>query len=169
MIPAAKAVNAANPNALIFLSGLNYDTNISALVTGQSLGGGYRFDLRDFQFADKLVYELHDYSFDQIFSNCAEFDNDLNADGFFVLNTSDPSVQNKLPVVITEFGFAPEDYPSLYAQCLKNFIINNHIGWTMWDISGSYYIRQGIQNFNETWGKCTLRTIGGSCNSPNEF
>ena len=156
MIPAAEAVNAANPDILIFLSGLNYDTNISALVTGQDLGGGYRFDLRDFKFRDKLVYELHDYSFDQTFSDCATFDADLNSDGFSVVNMSDPSVKNRLPLVVTEFGFAPEDYPTLYAQCLKQLLVRERIGWTMWDISGSYYIRQGIQNFDETWGKLSF-------------
>lgn len=153
MIPAAEAVHAANPDTLIFLSGLNYDTDIAPLVMGQSLGGGYRFDVGDFKFADKLVFELHDYSWDQTFSNCSVYDADLMADGFSVVDMWDDQVRNRLPIVLTEFGFAPEDYTELYAQCIKNFIIRNHIGWTMWDVSGSYYIRQGIQNFNETWGR----------------
>lgn len=113
MIPAAEAVNAVNPDTLIFLSGLNYDLDISALVFGQNLGGGYQFDLGDYKFANKLVYELHNYEFDQTFSTCAELDASLNAEGFSVMNMSDTSVRNRLPVVLTEFGFAPEEYPQL--------------------------------------------------------
>lgn len=153
MIPAAKAVYAANPNILIFFSGLNSDTNVSPLVSGRDLGAGYRFDVEKFPFAHKVVLELHDYSWDQTVSDCVQYDADLNIDGFYVLNMSTPDVQNRLPVVMTEFGFAPETYSSLYAQCLKQFLISKHVGWTMWDIGGSYYIRQGIQNYDEQWGK----------------
>ncbi|KAJ5620231.1 glycoside hydrolase [Penicillium lagena] len=128
MIPAAEAVNTVNPDALILL-------------------------VRDYKFADKLGFELHNYEFDQTFSTCAELEADLNADGFSAVNISDSSVQNRLPVVLTEFGFAPETYLQLYSQCIKDFVTSNHIRWTMWDVSGSYYTRQGIQNYDETWGK----------------
>lgn len=158
MIPAAKAVSTANPDILIFFSGLNSDTNISPLVSGQDLGPGNRFDVETFTFADKIVLELHDYSWDQAFSNCVQYDAALNSDGFYVLNMAAPDVQNRLPVVMTEFGFAPNTYTSLFAQCLKQFLISKHIGWTMWDISGSYYIRQGIQNYDEEWGKLASST-----------
>lgn len=153
MIPAAKEVHAVNPNILIFFSGLNSDTNVAPLLSGQDLGAGYHFDVQDFTFADKVVLELHDYSWDQTIFNCAEFDAQLNHDGFYVLNASASDVQNRLPVVMTEFGFAPGTYNSLYAQCLKQFLMSQHIGWTMWDISGSYYTREGIQNYDEKWGK----------------
>lgn len=153
MIPAAKAVYAANPDILIFFSGLDSDTNVSPLVSAQDLGAGYRFDVENFPFADKVVLELHDYSWDQLIPDCVAYDAALNSDGFYVLNMSAPDVQNRLPVIMTEFGFAPETYTSLYAQCLKQFLVSEHIGWTMWDISGSYYTRQGIQDYDEQWGK----------------
>lgn len=153
MIPAAKAVYTVNPDIMIFFSGLDSDTNVSPLVSAQDLGGGYHFDVENFPFADKVVLELHDYSWDQLIPNCAAYDAALNGDGFYVLNMSAPGIQNRLPVVMTEFGFAPETYTSLYAQCLKQFLVSRQVGWTMWDISGSYYIRQGIQDYDEPWGK----------------
>lgn len=153
MIPAAQAVHDANPNVLIFLSGLNYDLDISPLVSGQDLGGGYVFDKTKYDFEDKIVLELHDYSWDQSDNNCTTFAADLYNMGWYVMNPAiTAGVKNRLPVVMTEFGFAPNTYQSSYSQCLKEFLIDNGIGWTMWDVCGSYYIRQGIENFDETWG-----------------
>lgn len=57
----------------------------------------------------------------------------------------------------TEWGFAPDTYTSLYAQCLKGFLENYGVGWTMWDVCGSYYIRDGVLNFDETWGEYLVR------------
>jgi len=157
MIPAAQAVHSANPDTLIFFSGLNYDLEISPLISGEDLGDGYRFDKTKYDFEDKIVLELHDYSFDQIFSSCGTFDSELYGDGWYVMNPADHNnVTNRLPVVMTEFGFPPDTYQSLYPQCLKGFLTDNGIGWTMWDVSGSYYIRQGILNYNETWGELIL-------------
>lgn len=153
MIPAAQAVHDVNSDILIFLSGLNGDTAISPLISGHDLGGGYTFDKTKYNFADKIVLELHDYSFDQAFSNCSVFAADLYSMGWYVMNMSiTKNVTNRLPVVMTEFGFPPETYQSSYPQCLKEFLVNNGIGWTMWDLCGSYYIRQGILNYDGLWG-----------------
>lgn len=157
MIPAAKAVHAANPELLVFLSGLNYDTEIAPLVSGLDLGDGLQFDLDDFEMSlqRKLVYELHDYSFFQEFTDCPSFDAALDGFGFYVADEKATNVTNRLPLVVTEFGFDPDDYTTLFAQCLKALLARTRVGWTMWDISGSYYIREGIQDFDEYWGKCT--------------
>jgi hypothetical protein len=62
-VPAANGINAANPNVLIFLSGLNFDTDMTPIPTGADLGGGYSFHKSSFSYADKLVVEIHKYVF----------------------------------------------------------------------------------------------------------
>lgn len=156
MVAAGEAVHAANDELLVFLSGLNYDLDVSPLVSGQTgVGPGCAaFNASKLSFAHRAVLELHDYSWDQAFANCSEFDAALDSDGWYVLDMATTrTVENRLPVVMTEFGFAPQTYPSLYAQCLKRFLGANHAGWTMWDLCGSYYIREGVYDMDETWGR----------------
>ena len=62
IVPAANGINNANPNVLIFLSGLGFDTDMAPIPTGASLGGGYSFHKSDFSYADKLVIEIHNVS-----------------------------------------------------------------------------------------------------------
>ncbi|KAL3477086.1 glycoside hydrolase superfamily [Aspergillus californicus] len=152
MISAAEAVNAANPDALIYLSGLNYDTTLAPIPTAADLGSGTTFRLTDFSFADKLVLELHTY--DTGATSCANLSGALWNGGFKALSTNDSSVVNVMPVVLTEFGFNQEDstWQSVYATCLREWIPEQHAGWMVWTISGSYYIRSGVQDSDDTWG-----------------
>jgi hypothetical protein len=59
-----------------------------------------------------------------------------------------------MPVVLTEFGFnnANSDYTKTYATCIKKLMPQWKTGWTVWEIGGSYYIRSGTQDYEETWG-----------------
>ncbi|KAL2824264.1 glycoside hydrolase superfamily [Aspergillus cavernicola] len=152
MVSAAEIVNAANPNALIFLSGLNYDTTLAPIPTAADLGSGTRFRLSDFDFADKLVLELHTY--DTGATSCANLSGALWNGGFKALDTNDAAVVNVMPVVLTEFGFNQEDstWQSVYATCLRDWIPEQQAGWMVWTISGSYYIRQGTHDYDDTWG-----------------
>ncbi|KAF9894142.1 hypothetical protein FE257_009115 [Aspergillus nanangensis] len=152
MTAAAKRANAANPDLLIFLSGLNYDTTLSPIPTGEDLGDGTTFNLSDFDFATKLVLELHNY--DSSASSCDSLSSSLWNGGFNALDTSDASIINVMPVVLTEFGFEQDDstWQSVYASCLRSWIPEQHAGWITWVIAGSYYIRSGAQDLDETWG-----------------
>jgi hypothetical protein len=153
MTAAARKVNAANPNALIFLSGLNYDTDLSPIPTASDLGNGVRFRLSDFSFRNKLVLELHNYQTGA--TSCSDVSGSLWNGGFKAINSSDPSIVNNMPVVLTEFGFAQDatTWQSVYASCLRTWIPEQHAGWMTWVLVGSYYIRSGTQDFDETWGK----------------
>ncbi|GFF31075.1 hypothetical protein IFM58399_02767 [Aspergillus lentulus] len=152
MTTAAKRVNAANPNALIFLSGLNYDTTLAPIPTASDLGNGVKFRLSDFSFANKLVLELHNY--DTSATSCSALSGALWNAGFKAQNSSDPSIVNPMPVVLTEFGFLQDSttWKNVYASCLRTWIPEQHAGWITWVIAGSYYIRQGNQDMDETWG-----------------
>lgn len=146
---AADIVNAANPNILVFLSGLDYDTKLTPLPSAVDLGDGRKFLLTDFKYRNKLVLELHNYQ--NSATNCGDIEGGLWNNGF---RATWPTVVNRMPVVLTEFGFSQADnsYNSVYATCLRKLMPQWQSGWTVWVIAGSYYIRSGTQDYEETWG-----------------
>jgi hypothetical protein len=149
VMPVATAVNKANPNILIFLSGLDYDTKMSPIPTASDLGNGKKFFLSDFSYKNKLVIEMHNYQND--ITDCGSMESGLWNNGFIATGKTPV---NRMPVVLTEFGFnnANSDYTKTYATCIKKLMPQWKTGWTVWEIGGSYYIRSGTQDYEETWG-----------------
>jgi hypothetical protein len=149
MVDAADIVNAANPDILVFLSGLNFDTTLQPIPQADDLGNGKKFLLTDFKYADKLVLEMHNYQ--NSATNCGDIEGGLWDNGFRA--TSGDAV-NHMPVLLTEFGFsnAGSDYNSVYATCLRKLMPQWKSGWMVWALGGSYYIRSGTQDYEETWG-----------------
>jgi len=150
-------INKANPDVLIFFSGLSYDTYITPIPTGESLTGvsgaeSYVFNKSSFSYEDKIVLELHNYA--NSATSCSDLENTLYVDGFSSLNSSDPTVVNVLPMVMTEWGYAQDNttYQSVYTTCLQEYLPSQQAGWMVWVIAGSYYIRSGTQDYDETWG-----------------
>jgi hypothetical protein len=57
-------------------------------------------------------------------------------------------------MLVTEYGYDQvADYKGVYAMCLQSYLPAQHVGWTLWVLAGSYYIRDGTQDYEETWGK----------------
>ncbi|OCL09186.1 glycoside hydrolase family 5 protein [Glonium stellatum] len=152
MVAAAATINTANPNVLIFFSGLNYDTDLSPIPTASSLGGGEAFRIANFAYQDKIVLELHNYQ--TSVTSCSSLESGLYQAGFDALSTTNSSIQNVIPVVMTEWGHSQDmtAYQSVYATCLHSYLPSQHAGWIVWVIAGSYYIRSGTQDYDETWG-----------------
>lgn len=166
MIDAANIVNSAAPDALVLLSGLNYDHELNPITAAEPISppeDNRVFELSDFDYADKIVFELHTY--DNWMYNCTFFQSELYKRGFNALDASDSTTaRNIAPVVLTEFGFAQNgtDYEGVYADCLKDFLtgdnrieeasgIDGPIGHFQWTLGGSYYMRQGIADFDDWW------------------
>lgn len=151
----AAAINTANPDPLIFLSGLGFDTDLSPVVDKTALTpGNSTFSYADFP-TDKIVLELHNYA--NSVADCASLESSLASDGFAALNTSNPDV-NHFPVVLTEWGFALNDNTTWlepYTQCIAEWIPAQKAGWMIWVLAGSYYVRSGTQDYEETWGLLT--------------
>lgn len=152
IVPATEAINNANPDVLIFLSGLGFDTTMAPITAGTDLGNGTIFDKADFAYADKLVVEIHNYQNDA--TNCSDVEAGLYANGYNGMNSSDPGVKNVFPVVMTEWGGGQDaaDYASVYSTCLSSYLGGLNGGWMVWVLAGGYYIRQGTQDYDETWG-----------------
>ncbi|KAI0194288.1 glycoside hydrolase family 5 protein [Xylaria flabelliformis] len=152
----ANAINSANPDLLIFLSGLDSDKDLSAIVQGTALTPGTStFNRDDFKGygGNKLVLELHVYEniLGTPSSNCSVVTEQLFSTGFQTLNNSQAT---QFPLIVTEFGFPQNATTNKdpYASCLLDYFPEQHIGWMIWSLGGSYYIRQGSQDVDEEWG-----------------
>ncbi|KAI1130660.1 glycoside hydrolase superfamily [Nemania abortiva] len=151
----ADAIHSANSDVLIFLSGLDSDANLTSVVQGTALAPGTgTFNRDDFQgYGDKLVLELHVY--DNIYSpptsSCSTITQKWFNAGF---QTLADNATNQFPLVVTEFGF-PQNTSineDAYASCILDYFSSQNAGWTIWSLGGSYYIREGTQDYDEEWG-----------------
>lgn len=155
MTAAASAVHAANPDVLIFFSGLDSDFNIEPAVGGSTLlDSGFSFDVASYEWANKLVFEMHEYD-ESISGICAIYEEILLSFGADA-TTKTGAGSNQAPLVISEWGHDETDasgaYNSAYSTCLISFMENRQLGWMLWVLAGSYYIRQGVQDSDETYG-----------------
>ncbi|KAK3938978.1 cellulase [Diplogelasinospora grovesii] len=150
----AAAIHSSNPDVLIFLSGLSFDTFLTPVVQNTALTPGTgKFTFADFLgYADKLVLEIHNY--ENSASSCSSLQNNLYNDGFQAMDPSATASINKFPVMLTEFGFQMDSttWKGVYASCLASYLPAQKAGWFIWVLSGSYYIRSGTQDYDESWG-----------------
>ncbi|KAG5659682.1 hypothetical protein KAF25_002241 [Fusarium avenaceum] len=153
----ADAVHKADPNAIIIISGMNYDTYVTPLFTGAKLEPrGEVFNRDDFvgYGKDKLVLEIHTY--ENKGTSCPSLRHNLYTKGFQAMNETDPNTAEVFPVMLTEFGQAMNgaDYETAktYISCLSQYLPELQASWFIWVIVGRYYTRQGIQEFDDSWG-----------------
>ena len=152
-VDAATQIHNANSAVLILFSGLDFDTTLAPVTTGANLGNGQTFNADGLAFSNKIVFELHNYQ--NSATSCSSMTSGLYNGGFNALDTSNTAVKNHVPVLLTEFGFeqTTAEYQKVYATCLKSYLPQQKAGWAVWVIAGSYYIRSGTQDYEETWGK----------------
>jgi hypothetical protein len=175
MTAAASAVYAANPDVLIFFSGLDSDFNIEPIVGGSDLVDPlFSFHATDYEWADKFVLEIHEYD-ENISSSCFVYQQILLSFGFDATTKTRDGV-NRAPLVVTEWGHDESDasgaYESDYSTCLTGFMVERQLGWMLWVLAGSYYIRSGVQDYDESYGKhiSSLRILpGGTCLTLQRF
>ncbi|KAM5356882.1 hypothetical protein ACJ41O_003528 [Fusarium nematophilum] len=153
----ADAVHGADPRSIIILSGLDYDTFVTPVFTGRALDPGTQaFNRGDFvgYGNDKLVLEIHNYETKT--GSCSSLRYNLYTKGFQAMNASDPGTKNVFPVMLTEFGHSMEgsEYEAsrTYVSCLSGYLPEVKASWFNWVVVGRYYTRQGIQEFDDSWG-----------------
>jgi endoglucanase len=171
MTAAADAVHTADPNALIFFSGLSYDTYIDPIPLGKTLNGTAgtktagktaKFDPSTFAFKDKIVLEIHKYDFEATHDTCDSFKRKWYQKGFQAINPQDAATKHLFPMVISEWGFIQNGTywnQTTYAKCLVEMVKQYQVGWMHWEISGSFYLQtrparqpKTIQGLDEAWG-----------------
>uniref|UniRef100_A0A0A0L6S7 Glycoside hydrolase family 5 domain-containing protein n=1 Tax=Cucumis sativus TaxID=3659 RepID=A0A0A0L6S7_CUCSA len=150
MSQGAKLVHQINPNALVVVSGLSYDTDLSFLKN-RSMG---------FNLDNKLVFEAHLYSFTNNMSDywtskplntfCANVNQGFEDRAGFLVRG-----QNPIPLFVSEFGInqmGANEGQNRFLSCFFTYLTKNDFDWGLWALQGSYYYREGVKNDEETFG-----------------
>ncbi|XP_077229742.1 glycosyl hydrolase 5 family protein-like [Tasmannia lanceolata] len=142
----AEAVHAANPNILVILSGLNFDTELSFLSNKQV----------QLTFTEKLVFELHWYAFSdgQAWAEgnpnqvCGSLGGNFKRRGGFLL-------EQGFPLFLSEFGVDERGTnvnDNRFLNCMFGVAADLDLDWSLWALQGSYYLREGVKGMDETYG-----------------
>ncbi|KAL8962017.1 MAG: hypothetical protein Q9193_001520 [Seirophora villosa] len=164
MPAAAAAVHGANEDLLIFFSGLGYDTELRALFApSDPASGAPSWQPAAYNFTHKIVLEVHDYDMDDSDTDCAAKKAELVHNAFGALDPAGGG--NVFPLAVTEWGHeqAADEYTSVYATCLRELMAEQQVGWTTWVLGGSYYIRSGRLDHDESWGLLDHEWKGWRC------
>ncbi|KAL0324256.1 UNVERIFIED_CONTAM: Glycosyl hydrolase 5 family protein [Sesamum calycinum] len=144
----AATIHRENPDCLVIVSGLSYDTNLGFLKA-KPLGVNLN---------NKLVYEAHWYSFGTPADKWATETNHLCGaaaktarDNYVFLTTGD----NPFPLFLSEFGIdqrGVNEADNRYISCLLAVVAETDIDWALWTFQGSYMLREGTVNLEEVYG-----------------
>lgn len=172
MTDAANAVHKADPDALIFFSGLSYDTYIDPIPLGKTLNGTKgtstegktaKFIPEKFAYKDKIVLEIHKYDFEATQDDCATFKSKWYQKGFQALDASNPQTKYLFPMVLSEWGFIQNGTyfkQTTYNNCTIEMVEDWQFSWMQWELSGSFYLQyrpgrtplETIVGGDEAWG-----------------
>jgi endoglucanase len=145
------ALNRANPNALIFVSALDYDLDFSFLDEG--LNSEQWNDVSE-RLRHRLVFEAHIYTWSG-YGNPTDDCNEMLTG--FQRRLGWP-LRNNRPLVISEFGLDVNSFPEntktdiQWLNCVKRFVVEQKLGYAHWILDGSYYLRDGQLNNKENYG-----------------
>nr|XP_043640072.1 glycosyl hydrolase 5 family protein-like [Erigeron canadensis] len=142
----AESVHQANPNVLVILSGLNYDLDLSFLKSNPI----------SLSFNKKLVFEIHWYGFsdgnDWIMGNsnevCGRVIDSMTNRATFLLDQG-------YPLFISEWGVdqsGTNENDNRYLNCFLGWAAEHDLDWALWTIVGSYYYREGVAGWDESYG-----------------
>ncbi|KAJ6512903.1 glycoside hydrolase family 5 protein [Mycena sanguinolenta] len=152
---AGSLIHANNEDLLIVVGGTLGAMDLSMLKSENLDTSGWK---------GKNVWEFHAYSFSVLYSllgsDCSVVQGEYGLYAGFTL------VQNEAytgPLWLSEFGVAMTggtesglstgDFS--YLQCLVQYMTNNDADWSIWGLQGSYYVRQGTINSDESFGLLT--------------
>ena len=152
----AEAVHSVNPDVLVILSGLTFDTDLSFIQNRPA----------NLTFSGKLVYEVHWYSFSDgeawVTGNpnqvCGRVANDM-------MRTSGFLVDQGYPLFVSEFGVDQRGIDvndNRYLNCFLGVAAELDLDWALWTLVGSYYLKEGVIGLNEyyailDWNLCEIR------------
>uniref|UniRef100_A0A9I9DR56 Glycoside hydrolase family 5 domain-containing protein n=1 Tax=Cucumis melo TaxID=3656 RepID=A0A9I9DR56_CUCME len=135
MSQGAKLIHQINPNALVVVSGLSYDTDLSFL-RNRSMG---------FNLDNKLVFEAHLYSFTNNMRDfwmskplntfCASINQGFEDRAGFLVRG-----QNPIPLFVSEFGIdqtGTNEGQNRFLSCFFSYLTENDFDWGLWALQES--------------------------------
>ncbi|KAL8543553.1 hypothetical protein ACS0TY_004203 [Phlomoides rotata] len=105
---------------------------------------------------NKIVYEIHRYAFDKsskFWSErdaCGKFTGEFHSGAGFLTEG-----KNAAPLFVTEFGInqaKTEPSEIAFRDCFLGYLAQTDLDWGVWALQGSYYIKDGVHVFEETYG-----------------
>lgn len=144
------AIHHQNPNILVIFSGLSFDTNLGFLKSQPITNN----------LDNKLVFESHWYSFGQPYDNWIHQTNEycanvtklfMDQSGFLLLHGN----ENRFPVFLSEFGLdqrGGNEMENRYFVCLLATVAEIDIDWGLWQLPGSYMLREGRVDMEDVYG-----------------
>lgn len=148
----ARAIHTINPNALVIISGLNYDNDLRCQTQAPLPLGNLH---------NKLVLEVHLYSFSG--DSQAKFtQNPLNKicskvmNGFVERAGFVVEGERAVPLLVSEFGMdqreSGNEADERFMSCFGAYLARKDLDWAVWGWQGSYYYRQGQARPGEVFG-----------------
>ncbi|KAL8802244.1 MAG: hypothetical protein Q9200_006659 [Gallowayella weberi] len=152
MTSGADAIHKANPDMLIFFSGLGFDSQLRPIFSDDVLGSDINFDKSKLAYGNKIVLEVHDYDMGEssefmiTIDACARKEAKLTKNAFAALDPKRPQVKTVFPLVMSEWGFAQQvdQYQAMYASCLRDFLPQQQVGWMTWPVACEMASRRTI-------------------------
>nr|XP_043630462.1 glycosyl hydrolase 5 family protein-like [Erigeron canadensis] len=142
-------IHRENPDILVIISGLSFDNNLGFLKD-QPL---------TINLDNKLVFESHWYPFGQPDDNWIFQTNEYcaNATKWFMDNSGFlfQTDQNPVPLFLSEFGLdqrGVNEAQNRYFHCLLMTVAENDIDWALWQLPGSYMLREGQVDLEDVFG-----------------
>ncbi|KAH9906193.1 glycoside hydrolase family 5 protein [Xylariomycetidae sp. FL2044] len=151
----ARRVHAANPELLVVMGGTQSSTDLTH-VRSRNIDWS--------AWAGKHVWEWHAYSFTVTFAvdfgDCALLQQEYGLFDGFVLAQDQAYTA---PLILSEFGFGMnaaagsthqglDDDDWAYFDCLRDYVTGNDGEWALWALGGSYYVREGVVDYDEGFG-----------------
>ncbi|KAK5653121.1 hypothetical protein OQA88_9220 [Cercophora sp. LCS_1] len=150
---AGDLVHDTHPDVLILVGGSQSSTDLTHLRNRM---------LDNASWKHKTVWEMHAYSFTvtfpDAFKSCDVVKAQYGLWSGFVLE------QNRAytgPMILSEFGVGMQggglenglsEKDDRYLRCLVDYMKGNDADWAVWALAGSYYVREGVVDYEETWG-----------------
>lgn len=139
----AETVHAANPNVLVILSGIGFDTDLLFL----------RNRPVSVSFSRKLVFELHWYGFSD--GHGAWVNENLNQVCGKISRQKTRMLDHGFPLFFSEFGMderGTNEGDDRFLTCFLGWAAENDLDFALWSLQGSYYLRQGVKDMEEYFG-----------------
>lgn len=151
---AGTLVHAANPDVLVVVGGTQSSTDLTH-VRGRMLDTS--------GWPGKHVWEMHAYSFTVTYPNLLGSYEAVRLEyGAFAGFVLEQGKAYTAPLILSEFGVGmtggPEGNQGLndqdrnYLSCLVGYMEDNDAEWAVWALQGSYYVRDGVVDYDEGWG-----------------
>ncbi|KAL3635628.1 hypothetical protein CASFOL_020175 [Castilleja foliolosa] len=145
----AKTIHKQNPDLLVIISGLYWDSTLEFLKQKPL----------KLNFNNKTVYEAHRYSFGipgqldwvtQTNQACADLNRAARENYLFLTKGNNP-----FPLFFSEFGAdqsGQNEAGNRFISCMLAMLAENDLDWALWTFQGSYMFREGSIDLDEAYG-----------------